>query len=211
MAGSAGRLAFFLVELDARLGWRLGRRARFDTADPGGPYTSLVAYLPEPLAAELADVAAALRGGEQHFRYPPDQLHVTVRSFGDATRLPSLGPALDGLPPIVLTAAGLGFTRDTVQLRLLPENSSLGEARRRLARTHGIPPRQPRQRLLGPVAFANILRLNGRVAPELREEVAGLRRLMAGERIVLPELTLVRTDKVATPERTQVLERYTLS
>jgi hypothetical protein len=211
MSGSTGRLAFFLVDLDARLGWRLGRRARFDPAEPGGPYTSLVAFLPTPLASELADVAMALRASEQHFRYPPEQLHVTVRSFGGATKLPSLAPALEGLPPIALTAAGLGFTRDTLQLRLLPDNPSLGEARRRLASTDGIPPRRPRQRLLAPVAFSNVLRLNGPVAPELREEVAGLRRLMAGERIVLSELTLVRTDKVATPARTQVLERYTLS
>jgi hypothetical protein len=210
MSGSAGRLAFFLVELDARAGWRLGRRARFDPAEPGGPYTSLVAFLPMPLAGELAEVAASLVGSDAHYRYPPDQLHVTVRSFGDATRLPSLAPALDGLPPIALTAAGLGFTRDTVQLRLLQENTSLGDARRRLASTHGIPPRMARQRLLTPVAFANMLRLNGPVAPELREEVAGLRRLLAGERIVLSELTLVRTDKVATPARTEVLERYTL-
>jgi hypothetical protein len=207
---SVGRLAFFLVELDARLGWALGRRARFDPAEPGGPYTTLMAYLPMRLAAELADVATSLPGSDAHFRYPPDQLHVTVRSFGDATSLPSLDPALHGLPPIALTGAGLGLTRDTVQLRLLPVNHSLGEARRRLARTHGVPPRQPRQRLLAPVAFANVVRLDGHVAPELRTQVAGLRRLLAGERIVLSELTLVRTDKVATPARTEVLERYTL-
>ena len=206
----AGRFAFYLVELDARLGWTLGRRARFDTTDPGGPYTSLVAYLPDPLASELAEVAASLPGSEGHFRYPPEQLHVTVRSFGGATDIPNLARPLHGLPPIALTPAGLGFTRDTVQLRLLPGNVSLREARRRIANTHGVPSRQARQRLLGPVAFANVLRLNGPVSPELRHEVAGLRRLLAGERIVLNELTLVRTDKVATPERTQVLERYTL-
>src|SRR5919198_1459705 len=149
-------------------------------------------------------------GGGGHSPSPPDQLHVTVRSFGGATDIPTLARALHGLPPIALTPAGLGFTRDTVQLRLLPDNASLGEARRRIANTHGVPSRQARQRLLAPVAFANVLRLNGLVAPELRHEVAGLRRLLAGERIVLNELTLVHTDKVATPERTQVLERYTL-
>jgi hypothetical protein len=205
-----GRFAFFLVELDARVGWRLGRRPRFELAEPGGPYTSLVAYLPEPLASELADVAASLPGSEGHFRYPPGQLHVTVRSFGAATTLPSLEPALRGVPPIALTGAGLGLTRDTVQLRLLPENSSLRDARHQLARTHGVPSRQPRQRLLAPVAFANVLRLNGSVDAELRRQVAGLRRLLLGERLVLSELTLVRTDKVATPERTEVLQRFAL-
>jgi hypothetical protein len=205
-----GRLAFFLVELDARLGWALGRRARFDPADPGGPYTSLMAYLPNELARELAGIARSLPGSDGHYLYPPGQLHVTVRSFGAATGLPPLEPAVAGLPPIALTGAGLGLTRDTVQLRLLPDNSTLGELRRRLARTHGVPARQPRQRLLAPVAFANVLRLNGPVAPRLRSEVAGLRRLLAGERIVLQELALVRTDKVATPARTELLARYTL-
>jgi hypothetical protein len=205
-----GRLAFLLVELDARLGWAAGRRPRFDLADPGGPYTTLMAYLPDELAAELSEVAAELPGHEGHYRYPPEQLHVTVRSFGSATELPDLGPAVSGLPPIALTGAGLGLTRDTVQLRLLPANSTLGELRRRLARTHGVPARQPRQRLLAPVAFANVLRLNGAVDPELRHAVAGLRRLLAGERIVLPELTLARTDKVASPANTQVLARYSL-
>jgi hypothetical protein len=205
-----GRFAFFLVELDARLGWAAGRRPRFDTADPGGPYTTLMAYLPEDLAGELSELVAELPGHEGHYRYPPGQLHVTVRSFGAATDLPDLGPALEGLPPIALTGGGLGLTRDTVQLRLLPASSTLGELRRRLARTHGVPARQPRQRLLGPVAFANVLRLNGKVGPELRHEVSGLRRLLRDERIVLPELTLVRTDKVAAPANTQVLARYML-
>jgi hypothetical protein len=179
-------------------------------ADPGGPYTTLMAYLPDELAGELSQMAAELPGCEGHYRYPPEQLHVTVRSFGGATQLPDLAPAVQGVPPIALKGAGLGLTRDTVQLRLLPDNSSLGELRRRLARTHGVPARQPRQRLLAPVAFANVLRLNGSVDPDLRHAVGGLRRLLAGERIVLPELTLVRTDKVASPASTQVLARYSL-
>lgn len=205
-----GRFAFLMVELDARLGWAMGRRPRFELSAPGGPYTTLMAYLPEKLAAELSQVAASLPGTEGHYRYPPDQLHVTVRSFGDATDLPDIGPAIAGLPPIVLTGAGLGLTRETVQLRLLPDNDALGELRRRLAKTQGVPSRQPRQRLLAPVAFANVLRLNGKVGPELRRAVAAHRDLLAGERIVLNDLTLVRTDRVASPASTQVLARYEL-
>ena len=205
-----GRFAFLMVELDARLGWAMGRRPRFELSAPGGPYTTLMAYLPEELAAELAQVAASLPGTQGHYRYPPEQLHATVRSFGDATDLPDIGPAIAGLPPIVLTGAGLGLTRETVQLRLLPGNDTLGELRRRLARTQGVPSRQPRQRLLAPVAFANVLRLNGKVAPELRAAVAAHRDLLAGQRIVLNELTLVRTDRVASPASTQVLARYEL-
>jgi hypothetical protein len=205
-----GRFAFLMVELDARLGWAVGRRPRFELSAPGGPYTTLMAYLPDALAAELAEVAAALPGTEGHYLYPPEQLHATVRSFGDATSLPDIGPAVAGLPPIVLTGAGLGLTRETVQLRLLPGNETLGELRRRLARTQGVPSRQPRQRLLAPVAFANVLRLNGKVEPELRKAVAGQRGLMSGRRIELSELTLVRTDRVASPASTQMLARYEL-
>jgi len=205
-----GRFAFFMVELDARLGWAVGRRPRFELSDPGGPYTTLMAYLPEALAAELAEVAAALPARAGHYLYPPAQMHVTVRSFGDAGNLPDIGPAIDGLPPIELTGAGLGLTRETVQLRLLPGNEALGELRRRLAKLRGVPSRRPRQRLLAPVAFANVLRLNGSVAPELRRAVAQQRGLLAGERIALSELTLVRTDRVASPASTQVLARYEL-
>jgi len=205
-----GRFAFLMVELDARLGWALGRRPRFELSAPGGPYTTLMAYLPEKLAAELAEVAASLPGTEGHYRYPPEQLHVTVRSFGDATDLPDIGPAMAGLRPIVVTSAGLGLTRETVQLRLLPGNDTLGELRRRLARTPGVPRREPRQRLLAPVAFANVLRLNGKVDPELRAAVAARRDLLTGQQIVLSELTLVRTDRVASPAGTQPLARYEL-
>jgi hypothetical protein len=205
-----GRFAFLMVEFDARLGWAIGRRPRFELSAPGGPYTTLMAYLPDTLATELATVAASLPGTEGHYRYPSEQLHATVRSFGDATNLPDIAPAIAGLPPIVLTGAGLGLTRETVQLRLLPDNDTLGELRRRLARTRGVPSRQPRQRLLAPVAFANVLRLNGKVGPELRRAVAAHRDLLAGERIVLSELTLVRTDRVASPGSTQVLARYEL-
>jgi hypothetical protein len=205
-----GRFAFFMVELDARLGWAVGRRPRFDVADPGGPYTTLMAYLPDALAAELAGVAASLPATAGHYLYPPGQMHVTVRSFGDATGLPDIGPAIEGVPPIELIGAGLGLTRETVQLRLLPDNETLRDLRRRLAKTPGVPSRQPRQRLLAPVAFANVLRLNGSVDPELRRAVAEQRGLLAGERIALSELTLVRTDRVASPAGTQVLARYEL-
>jgi hypothetical protein len=199
-----------MVELDARLGWAMGRRPRFELSAPGGPYTTLMAYLPEELAAELAQVAASLPGTQGHNRYPPEQLHATVRSFGDTTDLPDIGPAIAGLPPIVLTGAGLGLTRETVQLRHLPGNDTLGELRRRVARPRGAPSRPPRLRLLAPVAFANVRRLTGKVAPELRAAVAAHRDLLAGQRIVLNELTLVRTDRVASPASTQVLARYEL-
>jgi hypothetical protein len=205
-----GRFAFFMVELDARLGWALGRRPRFEMADPGGPYTTLLAYLPDEPAKQLAEVARSLPGTAGHYCYPPGQIHVTVRSFGGATGVPDLAPAISGLPPIALTGAGLGLTRDTVQLRLLPDNSTLGELRRRIAHTRGVPSRQPRQRLLAPVAFANVLRLNGTVDADLRSAVADRRDLLAGHRIELRDLTLVRTDKVTSPANTRVLERYTL-
>jgi hypothetical protein len=205
-----GRFAFFMVELDARLGWAVGRRPRFELSDPGGPYTTLMAYLPDALAAELAEVAATLPATAGHYLYPPAQMHVTVRSFGDAGDLPDIATAMEGLPPIELTGAGLGLTRETVQLRLLPGNETLGELRRRLAKMRGVPSRQPRQRLLAPVAFANVLRLNGSVDPELRRAVAERRGLLAGERIALKDLTLVRTDRVASPASTQVLARYEL-
>jgi hypothetical protein len=64
--------------------------------------------------------------------------------------------------------------------------------------------------LLRELAFANVLRLNGPVQAELRHSVKREHNDLAGKELQLPELTLVRTDKVGSPDRTEILSRYTL-
>lgn len=55
-----------------------------------------------------------------------------------------------------------------------------------------------------------MLRFNGPVGTELLRSVGRHRDALAGEPLELQELTLVRTDKVGSPERTQILARYPL-
>jgi hypothetical protein len=142
-----------------------------------------------------------------HYRYTPEQLHVTIRNLdgADLDRLPAL---LAGQQPIRLKADALGFTRETILLRLLPTDSNLRGLRTALDDLPGI---QPGSRLLRGLAFANVLRLNGRISPELRRSVKRQRNDLLNAELELPELTLVRTDKVGSPDRTEILSRYTLS
>ena len=178
----------------------------FDAQLRVGPFTTLVGFLPPAFAAALAESVAALPALAEHFRYPLAQLHVTVRNL-DGADLRGLSALLEGLQPIPFRADGFGFTRETLLLRVLPADSTLRCIRRRLDELPGMRRGQlPRHDL----AFVNLLRLNGPVAAELRRTVSQQRRTLAGRRFDLDELFLIRTDKVASPARTDVLCRYSL-
>ena len=76
--------------------------------------------------------------------------------------------------------------------------------------TDDLPGMQRGSRLLRDLVFANVLRLNGPVSPELLLSVKHQRNDLLNQRVELPELTLTRTDKVGSPDRTEVLGRYKL-
>ena len=200
------RLAFAYAELDARIRWRSHQTPTFDAQLAAGPFTTLVAFLPQSFAAELAASVAALPALAEHFRYPPAQLHMTVRNL-DGADLASLPVLLNGLQPISLCAGGLGFTRETLLLRLLTVNSTLRCLRMRL---DGLPGMRPARLALHDLAFANVLRFNGPIASELRRSVGRRPDPLAGREIELDELTLIRTDKVGSPAHSEVLGRYSL-
>jgi hypothetical protein len=205
-SGLIARLASAGSDLDARVGWRLGRVPSFDARRAAGPFTTLVAFLPEPVAGELADMVAGLPALAAHFRYPPGQLHVTIRNL-DGAALATLPQLLDGLQPISLRADRLGFTRQTLLLRMTTADTTLRRLRTRLDELPGAQPsRLPRRDLV----FANVLRLNGPVAAELRRSVSRRGDALVGRRLDIDELTLLRTDKVGSPERTEVLDRFRL-
>jgi hypothetical protein len=167
---------------------------------------TLVAFLPPAFATQLADVVGALPALSEHYRYPSTQLHMTIRNLdgADLTRLPAL---LADQQPIRLQTAALGFTRETLLLQLRPADSTLA-LRRLRTQLDGLPGIKRGRHLLRGLAFANVLRLNGPVAADLYRSVRQRRNTLAGERLELSELTLVRTDKVGSPERTEVLGRY---
>ena len=107
------RSAFVGLEVDARLRWRLHGPPSFDPAPPTGPFTTLVAFLPQAFAAQLVETIGALPALNDHYRYTPEQLHVTIRNL-DGADLEQLPALLDGQQPIRLKADGLGFTRETL-------------------------------------------------------------------------------------------------
>jgi len=200
------RFAFAAADADAGIRWSLRQAPVFDARLRVGPFTTLVGFLPPAFAATLAESVAALPALAEHFRYPLAQLHVTVRNL-DGVDLAGLPALLEGLQPIPFRADGFRFSRETLLLRVLPADPTLRCIRRRLDELPGM--RRgwlPRRDL----AFANVLRLNGPVAAELRRTVSQQRRALAGRRFDLDELFLIRTDKVGSPARTDVLDRYSL-
>jgi hypothetical protein len=201
------RSGFAVVEADARIRWRLRGAPTFDAAVPTGPFTTLVAFLPPPFAARLVDAIGALSALSGHYRYPPMQLHVTIRNLdgADLARLPAL---LASQQSIRLKVDGLGFTRETLLLRLLIPDPVLRRLRMQL---DGLPGMRAGRSPLRELVFANVLRLNGPVAVELRRSVKQQRHTLVGEELELDELMLIRTDKVGGPDHTEVLSRYALS
>lgn len=197
-------MAFVGAEVNARSRWRLGWTPTFDSRRSAGPFTTLVAFLPEPFAAELADSVVALPALAAHFCYPAGQLHVTIRNL-DSADLAALPKLLDGLQPIGLRADRLRFTPHTLLLQLVAADPALRGLR---ARLDDLPGAQPRRMPRRDLVFVNVLRLNGRVTPELRNAVSRRRNAFAGRQLEIAALTLIRTDKVGSPERTEVLGRF---
>jgi hypothetical protein len=194
------------LQVDARIRWRLHGAPTFDAAIPTGPFTTLVAFLPHTFASQLVETVGELPALGGHYRYTPAQLHVTIRNLDGVERdeLPAL---LAGQQPIRVKAGGLGFTRETLLLRLLAADPN---CRRLRAQLDHLPGMQRARRPLRELIFANILRLNGPVTGQLRHAVERQRGVLLGEELELSELTLVRTDKVGSPDRTEVLGRYKL-
>lgn len=201
------RLAFVGAEVNARSRWRLGWTPTFDSRRAAGPFTTLVAFPPEPFAAELAKSVATLPALARHFCYPAGQLHVTIRNL-DSADLVALLKLLDGQQQIGLRADRLRFTPHTLLLQLVAADPALRGLRARLddlpgAHPRGMPPRRD-------LVFVNVLRLNGPVTAELRNAISRRRNEFAGRQLEIAALTLIRTDKVGSPERTEVLGRFCL-
>jgi hypothetical protein len=116
-------------------------------------------FLPRAFAAQLVETVGALPALSSHYRYTPEQLHVTIRNLdgADLNRLPAL---LASQQPIGLKADALGFTRETLLLRLLATDPNL---RRLRTQIDHLPRIQPGSRFMRELAFANVLRLNGPV------------------------------------------------
>lgn len=200
------RLALAGVGVEARARWRFGVTPAFSRRDAVGPFVTLVAFMPGPVAEEIARSVRRLPGLGGHFRYPPAQIHMTVRNL-DGVELADLPDILSGVPAIELRTAGLCFTRETLLVRFVPTDRTLRGLRSEL---DGLPGAGPLARARSALAFANVLRLNGVVSRELRVCVRRPGRRLEGRPVEIREVQLVSTDKVGSPDRTQILGRYAL-
>jgi hypothetical protein len=184
-----------------------GRVPAFSQRDAAGPFITLVAFLPGSVTEEIASLVERLPGLGDHFRYPPTQIHMTVRNL-DGVELADLSSVLSQAPPIELRTARLHFTHETLLLQLVPTNRTLPSLR---AQLDELPGARPLAWARSTIAFANVLRFNGPVSSELRVGVRRARRELRGQLIEIHDLQLVSTDKVGSPGGTRMLGRYALA
>jgi hypothetical protein len=201
------RLALAGVGVEARARWTFGLTPAFSQLGAPGPFTTLIAFMPGAVAEEMARSVQRLRGLGGHFRYPPTQIHMTVRNL-DGVELGDLPNILSQVPPIKLRTARLHFTPETLLLQLAPTDRTLRSLR---AQLDELPGARPLTRARSALAFANMLRLNGPVSNVLRIGVRHAGRELEGRPVEIHDLQLVSTDKIGSPDRTQMLGRYALA
>jgi hypothetical protein len=127
------------VGVQARARWRLGLTPAFSQQDAAGPFTTLVAFMPGPLAEEIASSVRRLPGVEGHIHYPPAQIHMTVRNL-DGVELAELPDILSQAPALELRTGRLCFTPATLLLELVPTEPTLRIIRSKLDELSGASP-----------------------------------------------------------------------
>lgn len=170
-------------------------------------YLTSVVRVPADIAGRLEPVLERLRAhGPQHHYYEQDSLHVTIRNLDSLADddLAAARAAIASHPPFELEARGLNLSLQTVFAAVRPADGTLRSLRRALAELTGAKPGA-----LADVAFANVVRFSGRVEPGFVRELARMRRVELGSWLVR-EVELVRTDRLLSPEGTQVLDRVRL-
>lgn len=170
-------------------------------------YLTSVVRVPAEVAERLEPVLERLRAqGSQHHYYGPGSLHVTIRNLDSLSGddLAAAREAIASYPPFELEAHGLSLSPQTVFAVVRAADGTLRSLRRELAELTSAKPGA-----LAEVAFANVVRFSGRVDPGFVRELARLRRVELGSWLVR-EVELVRTDRLLSPEGTQVLDRVRL-
>jgi hypothetical protein len=184
--------------------------------EPGGPFLTLVARLPE-LADSLAGFRQELRlvaPAEHH--YEPQQLHVTILNL-DAARGRPLHEVRDVVSASLARCGRLALTfgqpevsRWSIYLSAVDESSRLAALRRDLRHRLGIGS-PPQARAFDQLAFCNIMRFARRGPCHELARWLRTARAPAPSGISLGHAELVETDKVLSDERTRVLARVGLT
>jgi 2'-5' RNA ligase len=201
----------------ARLGLALAGAAGQATAcrshalPPEGPgaatLISAVVRVPAPLAATLAAAAAQLATLDpRHHPYPPESVHVTVLALrGDLDATGPVAGVAARHAPFALDLNGLVLAPGSVLARALPGDGALLALRRELASLAESRRRAPGVQWLAlHAAHATLVRLGGPASPALGRAVHGQRRRPFGT-LEVAELEVVRSDRLLSPDATQVL------
>jgi hypothetical protein len=207
MARLAERAVHEALWLGGRAVLRTGRRR--SPPSPGVRYLTSVVRVPGEVAAALAPALERLRALDSHHcYYAPEQLHVTVANL-DGLRVPleRVERVLASAPPLSLAARGLGLSPGTVLVRMEPLGDELLGLRRRLRPLAPAPGLGGA--LLRQIAFANVVRFAGTASRAFVGEVARLRGHELGA-WTAGEVEIVRTDRLLSPEATEILARIPL-
>lgn len=202
-------------------------------APPAGPraatHTTLVARLPSQVTESIKETVASFAGSAaNHYVYPAETIHLTIQNMDplmcEADGLERVREQLrilvGSIPPMSMVAAGLGVSPDTVFVQIFPADDSLADLRqeiRALIRASYQPDPSgkvirgfPRSsQLFRNLAFANVMRFSGPVAPSLVREITRHRSRHFGA-FSLETVELVVTDRLLSAEGTHVKERISL-
>jgi len=174
-----------------------------------GFHVTAVSRVPLQQAEAVVRAIEPLRAnGPEHYVYPPETLHLTIRNLDglDAAGLDAAAAVLSAAPAFELELRGLNVSSDTVFVQALSRDHTLRSLRRRLddlVRT------SPRQRLSLNFAHVNVLRFRGRVARSLLLAVSRRRSLTLGM-LRIESVEIVETDRLLSIARTRTIRRIAL-
>ena len=228
----ADRLRFALAwtVFSAALRYRALAKRSF-IVPPAGPqaarHITLVGRLPSQITGQVNEVVASLAGPvAHHYVYPADTIHITIQNLDELREVDGLDRVLERLsilvgsfPPIMMKAAGLGVSPDSVFVQIFPMDESLADLRRgirALIRASCQPsPLKPThnfhrsRQLFRNMVFANVMRSSGIVPPSLVRKIKRHRFRYFGT-FALETVELVVTDRLLSADGTQVKERISL-
>ena len=227
------RFAWAIFSSGLRYSSLAGRRFVVPSTGPqASTHVTLVARLPPHVTASIKEAVTSFsEAARNYYFYPANTIHLTiqnldrvVRSVDDLERVREKLRAIVGsFPPIRMKASGLGVSPDTVFVQIFPIDDALANLRREInamilrdhpssreaAAREAIPRSHPVRWLFRRMAFANVVRFAGNVAPSFIHEIARHRSRYFGE-FVLQTLELVVTDRLLSCEGTQVKDRIQL-
>jgi 2'-5' RNA ligase len=172
-------------------------------------HVTAVSRVPARQADAVARALEPLRAtGPEHYFYPPETLHLTIRNLDglDAAALDTAAAVLSSAPAFELDLRGLNVSSQTVFVQALPRDDTLRSLRRRLDE---VVHTSPRPRLSLNFAHVNVLRLRGRVGRSLLTAVVRRRSLALGT-LRIDSVEIVETDRLLSTAGTRTIRRIAL-